>query len=93
MPCLFCHTGKMKPEFWLGENQWSVEENPYYIRVRSHTMLEQGFRTRLYPPDIVAQWVRDGGLCYRSRFIPWADVQEITWEPQVAREALEPVEE
>lgn len=93
MACVFCESEQMKPEFWdTFADNFDTAANPYYVTVRGHVLLEIGFRTRLYPPDIVAQWRRDGGLCFQGKFVPWADITFISWTPRVDRKDLEEIE-
>ena len=90
MSCLFCSDGKLRPEFWLG----AYTENSYYVTVISGTMLdERNFHTAIYPPDLVAQWIRDGGICFRNRFLLWSDVKEVTWSPTLSAVPLEKTDE
>lgn len=91
MSCLFCQSAQLKPEFW--ETGWDEKENPYYVTVRGKQVLEIGFRTRLYPPDIITRWRHDGGLCFRNKFVPWSDIKEVCWNPPLERKFLDEINE
>ena len=93
MACLFCQSEQMRPEFWLTEPVWDSEVNPYYVRVTGEQCFEFGFRTRIYPPDIIARWIKDGGLCMTNKFIPWRDVIRVSWEPSLEKRFLDEIEE
>lgn len=89
MPCLWCASERMKPEFW--DTGWIVKDNPFYIQVVTKAD-RRTFRTKYDPRDVIAQWRKDGGLCFKNKFIPWGTVIEVTWEPNLDKELLEPEE-
>lgn len=91
MSCLFCESAQLKPAFW--ETGWDEKENPYYVTVKGKELVSCSFRTRLYPPDIIARWRHDGGLCFQDRFVPWSDVKEVHWNVRLEKKFLDEVEE
>lgn len=86
MACLFCDTTDVRPEFW--DTGWN-EETGFYVTVKGKQVLEFGFRTRFHPAVIIARWRHDGGLYFQNRFVPWSDIQNVSWNPPLAKILLD----